>query len=61
MEKREFYEVVNKLLDQYGAEGCEHCPYAEQCEARELYWGCGVWEEQMGEDLQQIMKVLSLL
>lgn len=51
MTKKEFYEVVDKLLDQYGAEGCAHCPYAEQCKARELYWGCGVWEEQMGEDL----------
>lgn len=51
MTKKEFYEVVDKLLDQYGAEGCAHCPYAEQCETRELYWGCGVWEEQMGEDL----------
>ena len=35
-----------------GCEGaCEHCPYAEQCEACEGYWGCGAWEEGMGEDL----------
>ena len=51
MTKREFYEVVDRLLDQYGTEGCEYCPYAEQCQAQQLYWGCGVWEEQMGEDL----------
>ena len=30
---------------------CECCPYAEQCQAQQLYWGCGIWEAQMGEDL----------
>jgi hypothetical protein len=30
---------------------CEGCPYAEQCQAQQLYWGCGIWEAQMGEDL----------
>ena len=30
---------------------CEKCPYREQCEEEELYWGCSVWEESMGEDL----------
>ena len=46
------YEVVEELLEEYGCEhACEHCPYAEQCSAQELYWGCVVWEEQMGDDL----------
>lgn len=46
------YKVVEGLLDQYGCEhACEHCPYAEECSDQELYWGCVVWEEQMGEDL----------
>lgn len=30
---------------------CEHCPLAQQCEEQELYWGCAVWEESMGDDL----------
>lgn len=46
------YEVVEELLEEYGCEhACEHCPYAEECSAQELYWGCVVWEEQMGDDL----------
>lgn len=32
---------------------CEVCPFAERCGREELYWGCGVWEEMMGEDLQK--------
>ena len=32
--------------------GCVGCPHAEECEALELFWGCGVWEDSMGEDLQ---------
>lgn len=49
--KKEFYEVTMELLDEYGVDGCQHCPYREECQAEELFWGCGVWEEQMGEDL----------
>ena len=30
---------------------CQRCPYRERCEIEALYWGCGVWEESMGEDL----------
>ena len=30
---------------------CEKCPFAEQCRREELFYGCGVWEDQMGEDL----------
>lgn len=47
----DFYDVVAELEAQYGEDGCAHCPYAGQCDHQELYWGCGVWELQMGEDL----------
>jgi hypothetical protein len=43
----ELYEKVNYNPD----DCCEFCPYYEQCCAEELYWGCGVWEDSMGEDL----------
>ena len=47
MLREEMMEMV------YGMEleGCECCPYAHECESLELFWGCGVWEEEMGEDL----------
>lgn len=32
---------------------CEVCPFADRCGKEELYWGCGVWETAMGEDLQK--------
>lgn len=30
---------------------CETCPFEQLCEEVELWWGCYVWEEEMGEDL----------
>ena len=53
----EMQMVVAELTEQYVefGEGCEdacaHCPYAAQCHATEGWWGCGAWEEGMGEDL----------
>ncbi len=53
----EMRDVVAQLADEcveYGEgcdEDCEHCPYAAQCEACEGWWGCGAWEEGMGDDL----------
>lgn len=53
----EMQMVVAELTEQYVefGEGCEdacaHCPYAAQCHAAEGWWGCGAWEEGMGEDL----------
>lgn len=59
-------EAVEKVIAQvvgeeaYMAEGlteaqceqvCEACPFAEMCGKEELYYGCGVWEDAMGEDL----------
>lgn len=29
----------------------EDCTHADLCDKYELFWGCGVWEESMGEDL----------
>lgn len=34
-------------------DSCEECPLANLCEDYELFWGCGVWEDSMGEDLQR--------
>jgi len=47
----EMRNFLAELAEQYFEDGCAHCPYCEQCEAQELFWGCAVWEEQMGEDL----------
>ena len=41
--EEEFY------LDDYIT--CRHCPLEDVCGKCELYWGCGVWEESMGDDL----------
>lgn len=30
---------------------CENCPFANECEELQLFWGCAVWEDEMGEDL----------
>ncbi len=43
----ELYEAVDMDCEAC----CERCPYAEQCGQYELFWGCGVWEDSMGEDL----------
>ena len=47
MERKELMKMVRALE----SHSCEGCPFADQCEALELYWGCPVWEEGMGEDL----------
>lgn len=30
---------------------CESCPFEQLCEDVELWWGCYVWEDEMGDDL----------
>lgn len=35
----------------YDKDWCEGCPVAERCQAEGLYYGCGIWEDEMGEDL----------
>lgn len=32
-------------------EGCADCPFSAVCGEQELFWGCPVWEDMMGEDL----------
>jgi hypothetical protein len=48
---KEMREVMWDLEERFGEQGCEHCPYRERCQADELFWGCSVWELQIGEDL----------
>ena len=45
-ERREMMNTVDALECT-----CENCPFAEQCDKEELFWGCGVWEDMMGDDL----------
>lgn len=49
----EFTKVTNNLLEAYETteERCAHCPYREECTTKELFWGCSVWEDEMGDDL----------
>ena len=56
MSEREFYEVTGELAElvEFGGDldpACERCPYADRCQREELWWGCGAWEQSMGEDL----------
>ena len=46
-------ELMNAVLDEQLTveQACEVCPYAGQCDANDLYFGCGVWEVSMGDDL----------
>lgn len=47
MSREELMEIV---LDS-DWESCEDCSLCAVCGKHELYWGCTVWEETMGEDL----------
>ena len=44
-----YYE--DTLTEEQCEEICELCPYSNKCGKEELYYGCYVWEEAMGEDL----------
>ena len=44
-------EEMQEMVYDLECEGCEGCPFAAVCGEHELFWGCGVWEEAMGEDL----------
>lgn len=43
-------EMLRKIHE-LELEDCNGCPFAGECEAHELWWGCPVWEDEMGEDL----------
>ena len=50
----EMRNVIWNMMDavDYNPEtACASCPFADRCQREELFWGCGVWEDQMGEDL----------
>ena len=39
-------------------DSCEECPLTNLCESYELFWGCEVWENSMGENLQRSFSYL---
>lgn len=51
MTKLQIWNAVDDLRDTNENFSCETCPFAEACKARQLWWGCGEWEDQQGEDL----------
>ena len=57
VEMRKVDKLVEEMFGGYGLTTdececvCDACPFAERCGEEELYFGCGVWEEMMGEDL----------
>lgn len=44
-------EEMERVIWDMERDSCEGCPFAEVCGKLELFYGCGVWEEAMGEDL----------
>ena len=51
---REEMMTIVRTFDTTEGHTCEGCPLAAECELHELWWGCGVWEDGMGEDLQPL-------
>lgn len=55
MTYEEFLERYYEILETEGYDEdrdyCEGCPYRDRCGSEEIFWGCGVWEDSMGEDL----------
>ena len=51
---REEMMTIIRTFDITEGHTCEGCPLAAECELHELWWGCGVWEDGMGEDLQPL-------
>ena len=43
----------NHYVSQCGG-SCDTCPFKDLCSEYELHWGCRVWEDEMGEDLQKL-------
>jgi hypothetical protein len=44
-------EEMETMVFDLECESCEECPFKSVCGEHELFWGCGVWETAMGEDL----------
>ena len=55
MNYNDFIANYNAMIEEEGYSEeknyCEGCPCRERCKAEELFWGCQVWEDSMGEDL----------
>lgn len=49
---REEMMTIVRTFDAAEGHTCEGCPLAAECGLHELFWGCDVWESEMGEDLQ---------
>lgn len=49
MSVEEMVEMVYEF--DFSEMSCEACPFRAVCDEYELYWGCSVWEDSMGEDL----------
>jgi MoaA/NifB/PqqE/SkfB family radical SAM enzyme len=53
----EYNEFMDKFYEEATKEEiekmtwCKRCPFREECGKADLFYGCGVWEEYMGEDL----------
>lgn len=43
--------VFEKGEERSLAEACKSCPAADSCKSLELWWGCGFWEDDLGEDV----------
>ena len=50
-EMENIIEELYQAVDMNCEACCEACPYADRCGKEELFWGCFVWEDSMGEDL----------
>lgn len=50
MKEMELVKVM-EMVANLDCENCEGCPFAKMCAQHELFWGCPVWEDAMGEDL----------
>lgn len=48
---REEMMVMVHTFDVTEGHDCDGCPFADVCGAFELFYGCDVWESEMGEDL----------
>ena len=50
-----FHDITTKICDDDTIEckdfRCDYCPYSDVCDKHELFYGCAVWEDEMGNDL----------
>lgn len=47
----EYYNAMWNGEEPDGEKWCLNCPVREECDNNEMYFGCGIWEDNMGEDL----------